>query len=335
MNQNKPARKDGKRRAAATGADIVAGTAGTAAGLGGSVLLGPPGALLGPAVSSGVRSLLRKVGADRVFIDAREAWIDRELSEAERVRLNTTWNAFISKLASRLEVGEKIRNDGFFDGQRDEDGRSGAADLLEGVLIKARDCYEQRKAERLGELLSFVVTRPHITPGHAHYLLTLAGRLTYQQLLFLGALAEQRQGTPDWTTTGAMTEREVGTVTVLLELGREELLVRSDHRPVQTFTDVNPSQLRTALNGTILVEAMSLTEAEEEDWLEVTDALRRLGTIDVDAGTQSVQVVVPRGSEPDVRRVQINHRTMRFPPMAIGLEDVAQLAADDESPPEK
>ncbi len=250
MGTKQPKRPDTKQRAASAAADVAAGTAGTAAGVGGAVLLGPPGALLGPTVSSGVRKLLAMVGADRAFIEAREDWVERQLSHVERRRLEASWEAFVASLNHRLESGEKIRNDGFFADRRQEDDRSAGADFLEGVLAKARDAYEERKAQRLGELLSFVVTRPDISPGHAHYLLGLGDRLTYQQLLFLGALAtDDRSWLPDWTSTGAMTWREAGTVTVLLELAREELLVRGDHRPVFTFTDVNPSQLRPALKG--------------------------------------------------------------------------------------
>ncbi len=77
---------------------------------------------------------------------------------------------------------------------------------------------------------------------------------------------------------------------------------------------------------------MSLKEAEEEDWLEVTDAIRRLGCMDVDAETEHMETVVPRGSDPQVTRVQIKHQTVHFPPMAIGLNDTA-AGPEDEHPP--
>lgn len=320
----KPRSTNSKQRVASTGADVVAGTAGTAAATGAAVLLGPFALLLGPAVSVAVRRLLEMVGADRVFIEVRDDWIGRQLGTVERDRLNATWSAFVDNLNGRLESGEKIRDDGFFSERREEDNRSPAADLLDGVLVRARDSYEQRKAQRLGELLAFLVTHPDISPGHAHHLLRLTDRLTYQQLLFLGALAQRdRFSLPDWTSTGAMTWRETGTVSVLLELAHEELLVRADHRAVQSFTDINPSQLRPALNGTILVEAMNLEEAEEEDWIEVLDALRRLGTVDVEAAAEHMETVVPTGADPEVKRVRLGHRTVRFPPMATGLSDIA------------
>ena len=51
---------------------------------------------------------------------------------------------------------------------------------------------------------------------------------------------------------------------------------------MSTFSDVNPRQLRTVLNGRLLHEGMRLHEAEEEDWNEVSDELWRLGTLDAD-----------------------------------------------------
>jgi hypothetical protein len=221
----------------------------------------------------------------------------------------------------RLRAGEGLRDDGFFDQPRTEDQRTAAEEVLEGVLSKARDAYEQRKAERIGDLYSFFAVSPDISPPHANYLLELAGRLTYLQLLLLGLFGvEDRSGAPDWTTSGLFTRYEMGLVAAIEELGGLGLIVRDDNKPISTFTDVNPRRLQTVLNGRLLHDAMQLNMAEEEDWEELREALSRLGTVDASEST-TVEGVVPRGEPPDITRVLADHRIVDRPPRVVRLED--------------
>ena len=112
-------------------------------------------------------------------------------------------------------------------------------------------------------------------------------------------------------------------VTALHALGQEELLVRDDHRQIATFTDVNPRQLRAVFNGKLLVEAMELNEAEEEDWNALFDSLRRVGTVDAKGKSTDLHAVVPRGKPADVTRVEIAHRVVDWGvPKTLGVEDL-------------
>ena len=323
---------EGGKKAVETGKELVPALSGSGAALGGAALLGPPGVLLGPVASVGVKRLIERI--DRVFRSAADEFVARQLGPIEGARVARTYNRAVEVIIERLRDGEGLRDDGFFDRVR-EDERTAAADVLEGVLQKARDAYEQRKAERLGDLFAFIATRADISPSHANYLLELADRLTYIQLLLLGIFAqEDRSGLPDWTSTGSFTPQETGLVAAIEDLGRQELVLRDDNRAVSTFSDVNPRQLKTVLNGLLLHEGMGLHEAEEEDWEEVLNELRRLGTLDADEGEARLDMVVPRGEDPSITRVQIGHQVVSRTPPVVRLEAEESAGAEDSEPEE-
>jgi hypothetical protein len=129
--------------------------------------------------------------------------------------------------------------------------------------------------------------------------------------------------------------RDQGFVLEVLELAQLGMLVRTDNQVVTSFVHVNPSVLRTVLDGRLLVEAMDLGSVEEEDWDDMADVLRRLGTVDVNEGTTRVEAVVPPGSPADVHRVLIDQRIVDFSPPPLTLEDVENAEAsqaEDQQP---
>ncbi|MCA1709538.1 MAG: hypothetical protein LC808_42170 [Actinobacteria bacterium] len=314
-----------RQRLRNTGTEITAGVGGTASSMGAVAVLGPWAALLGPVATTALKRLFTRLGVDRVFTDAREEFMAGQLGPREMQRVVAAYDAALRSLGDRLHAGEKLRDDGFFPGDHGASD-SPAHQALEGVLLKARDSYEHRKAERLGELYAWLAVHPEIGPSHGNYLIELAGRLTYVQLLLLGIFAlEDRSGLPDWESTGTFSPLEIGLVAAIEELGRQELVVRDDNKAVATFVDVNPQLLTTVLNGKLLCEAMNLHEAEAEDVEEVNALLVRLGKIESAGGestTTRIDVVVPRGRPPDVQRAKIGHQVVEFQPPTLGLADV-------------
>jgi hypothetical protein len=325
------ARTTRRRKAVEAGSKTTAGVAGAGTGLAATAAFGPLGAFLGPFATTGVERLFTTLGVDRLFVTTAERFAQRQLDQAGRQRLIAAYESALKGIAERLTNGEGIRNDGFFDQPR-ADGRTSAEELLEGLLQKAQDAYEQRKAERLGRLFAFVACDQEITPAHANYLLELADRLTYQQMLFLGFLSmkgEARQkGLTDWDPNGAFTATEIGVVAAILELAAEGLVVRTDNKRIESFVDINPRRLRTAMSGTLLCDAMDLEHADPEGIEEVTQALARLGKIDADIRSNEddpiqlrVDVVVPPGSPPETRRVKIDKQAVRIPKRMLHLPE--------------
>jgi hypothetical protein len=90
---------------------------------------------------------------------------------------------------TRKAQGEAPRDDGFAD---PGDGhRPDSDELLEGVLMQAAASYEQRKVILLGHLFDGIAFDPSVSVAEGHYLLKLADRLTYRQLVALAVLADE------------------------------------------------------------------------------------------------------------------------------------------------
>ena len=87
--------------------------------------------------------------------------------------------------ARESAAGRPIRSDGFFD-QAGPDDLSPAEEILEGVLRTAADEWEQRKVPYIGRIFGAFSFDPSVSPSDASYLLKLADRLTYQQVVLVG-----------------------------------------------------------------------------------------------------------------------------------------------------
>jgi hypothetical protein len=90
--------------------------------------------------------------------------------------------------AERAEHGETPRSDSF---SKSHDGRRPDSDeLLEGVLMYAAASYEERKVVLLGHLYDGIAFDATVSTEEAHYLLKLADRLTYRQLVALATIQD-------------------------------------------------------------------------------------------------------------------------------------------------
>lgn len=111
------------------------------------------------------------------------------------------------------------------------------------------------------------------------------------------------------------------------------MLVRTDNREIATFADVNPALMRTVLDGSLLVQAMDLLRAEPEDWCDLAEVSRRVGTVDVNEGRSRFESVVPPGSPPDQHRVKIGLRVVEMSPRRLTPEALGMHADDSANDP--
>ena len=152
------------------GSELVGATAGGALGLIG----GPAGVAAGAAGGVVVTRVLKHIGAE-----VQQRW----LGPRQRVRAGAAFASAIAEIGRRIDAGERLREDGFFDEGRS--GRSSAEEILEGVLLHASQEYEERKVQYLGRLYASLAFRGDVGAAAANYLLRLANRLTYRQLVML------------------------------------------------------------------------------------------------------------------------------------------------------
>lgn len=300
--------------------DVGGDVFGTAVTITGVALGGPLGAFAGPFASAGFKALARRLlGLEATFANVGQDFEARNPTPLDKRLVESAYIAAVKTLGERLEAGEGLRDDGFFPAEDTAKFDSPAEMALAAVLTAAQDSHDTKKAERLGELFSWIAFHPEIGPSHANFLVELASRMTYTQMLLLGIFSKEdlKPTLPDWQSTGSFTPNEMNLVAQMEGLAREGLIVRADHRIISTFTDINPRQLKTILNGNRLVEAMDLTAAEPADFEEIMRGLQLLGKIAKVEGQDEVReqmdMVVPPGSPPELERVAIAHQVVEVP----------------------
>ena len=153
------------------GADIAGGAIG--GGLG--VITGDPAvaAALGAAgVAAG--NTLRQIGNEIV---------NRILGPQERKRVGAAISGIANNIYSRVNRGDEIRTDGFFD--QKPNGRSDAEEVAESVLLKCQREPEEKKIQYMAHFFSNVAFHPEISVHMAHQLSKHAEQMTYRQFCLL------------------------------------------------------------------------------------------------------------------------------------------------------
>ena len=165
---------DGLRRLLRHALAPVGGAAGSALGLALGAFGIPGGEAIGAVAGSAAGNLLSGLGQD--------IW-DRHLSSREKQRLGTVLGVMVTEIHRRLENGETLRDDGFFENKQGD--RSEAEEVAESVLLKVRSEPEEKKISYMGILFASTAFDPEISVLMAHQLTKAAEGLTYRQFCIL------------------------------------------------------------------------------------------------------------------------------------------------------
>ncbi|MEQ8747365.1 hypothetical protein [Pyruvatibacter sp.] len=172
--------RDDKIRAVIGAGSDIAGTA--VGGALGFLAAGPVGAALGGAGGTLAAHALRGLG---------EEVAERVLGSREKVRVGGALAIAASKIQGRLNHGESLRQDGFF--QPTRNGRSDADEVAESVLLKCQREAEEQKIPYMAFLIANLAFEPEISTGLAHQIVKTAEQLTYRQLCILKIAALNSQ----------------------------------------------------------------------------------------------------------------------------------------------
>lgn len=148
------------------GAGAIGGAVGAAVGLVG----GPVGSVAGAVLGSLVADTLKDV-------------VSRMLSHRERIRVDNATVYISDGIKSNLAAGLSIRQDNFFEG--DTNFSSNGTEILEGVLLKCKAQYQEKKVQLIANLFKNVAFNEAISPQAAYQLLNLADELTYFDLCII------------------------------------------------------------------------------------------------------------------------------------------------------
>ncbi len=156
--------------------DKIAGAA--VGGAIGFLIGGPLGAAAGGPIG---------IATEKLISD----FADRILSEREKIRVGATATYAILKIKSYIDEGQDPRTDGFFDVNGGE--RSDAEEIFEGVLLKAKNDHEEKKAKILGNIFANIAFSRDVSVGEANHFLQIAGNLSYRQMVVISLIARKKQ----------------------------------------------------------------------------------------------------------------------------------------------
>lgn len=163
--------QSGIRRLINTGAEIAGGAVGGALGF---LAGGPVGAAFLGASGAAAAAALKHIG---------EEASKRLLGPREQVRIGGVLAIAAGEISQRLEHGETVRIDGFFD--KKPTGRSDAEEVAESVLLKSQREPEEKKIPYMAHLLAGVAFDSQIGAHMAHQITKAAEQLTYRQLCIM------------------------------------------------------------------------------------------------------------------------------------------------------
>ena len=234
----------------------------------------------------------------QAFQEAGAELEQRLLGPAERARAGAVYLLAVARIKDRLDRGDHPRDDGFF--LTTNAGKVPAEEIVENVLLRARNSPDDRKLPHLAALLEFFAFTNQIGADHARHLLVVAERLTYRQLVAIDVLADKelREALPDWSSSGGLSWPDAGVVLELQDLAAQGLLSRDDRVPIFSFADINPRRLQPLHTGAILREGMALKEIPVPAREALIRELGVLGKIVLPATLESaggIEPAVPDG----------------------------------------
>lgn len=245
------------------GAEITGGIVGGAIGLIG----GPIGSIAGGGLGVLSAQLIQEI-------------IERSLSNRQQIRIAATSTFIFDGIKRRLDNGETIRNDNFF--EKSIYDRSNAEELFEGTLLRCANQFQEKKIIHISKIFEETVFTDIISPETANQLLELANSLTYRKLSlisFYGRRNTDLSGVTlmkdpyTWYSHISLTTNEKMLNQDLYELINSDLLY-NDNTAMFSNNDILPDKITLTKTGQDLFEIMDLKEIDKSYVLNIVSDLK-------------------------------------------------------------
>lgn len=195
---------------------------------------------------------------------------ERLLSSREKVRVGAVLSIAADEIRQRIENGERIRTDSFFD--KKLSGRSDAEEVAESILLKSQREPEEKKIPYMGHLLSSIAFDPQISTHMAHQITKAAEQLTYRQLCILKlAVVKQvfRLRSGDYRGQGSFSKELYQVLYECLDLYHKGF-INFGGKVAFGPTDIAPGEMTVQGLGADLFNLMKLATIPDEDIVPIT-----------------------------------------------------------------
>lgn len=223
------------------------------------------GFLSGPAGAI-IAGILKSIGKDVN---------ERQLSPREDFRVGKVLAIAALEIHQRLEKGESLRDDGFFD--RQPSGRSDAEEITESIMLKCQREPQEKKIEYIGYLLSGIAFDSNLSPDMGHQLIKASEELTYRQLCILKlVVAKAHYGlrNQNYRDHGNFARNLYSVLYECMYLYQKEYITEGDSSHALGLTDIVPSNITVQGIGSDLYNLMKLSSIPDEDIIPIVEVLK-------------------------------------------------------------
>lgn len=142
-------------------------------------------------IKTGISSVGKIPGIGPAIEYLLEDYFSRQLSKLEETRVGEAARYCITKIEGKVAAGASLRKDDRFFAFN-ENYRSPATEIFEGILTKCKNEHEQKKSKYICNIFVNVAFGT-MSAEQVHYILKLAGTMTYRQLCLLKLICENKR----------------------------------------------------------------------------------------------------------------------------------------------
>jgi hypothetical protein len=246
-NENK------SRKLIQTGAETFGAAIGGAIGLIGGPLGAIGGSITGILLSKGLSE-----------------FADRFLSNREQARVGASAGLTIIGVQENIDRGLTLRQDGFFD--YDEINRSKAEELFEGILIKCKNEFEEKKIKFISNIYKNVAFDSSVNPDNANQILNSVQQFSYRQLTILAFVGQNSNNKFSLRVNDFRDDYETISTEIefLLQdfilLDKQGIISRSDNTSMLDTSDVVPGLMKLTQIGLNYFQLLDLNTMSGGDF---------------------------------------------------------------------
>jgi hypothetical protein len=260
------------RSGSALASKIASGVAGTAIG---TLILGPPGALIGAALAPVLEHHLTTLAGE---------FVTRQLGNRQQVRAGAGALLLTSAIHRHLEAGDSLRSDEFQN--PDDTGRRPMDELAEQAVVAMVNSVEERRLPYLANFYASLYFDDSVARTSIATLVSIADSLNFRAMCILNILGrgeiytgkERTEGEAvPWPVTDHVIAKEVFGL-----VGASVVVSKSDdkdyHSAVLGYLEIEPGILRLGAIGRLMFEKMGLAEMPTDlpELLETKESLVRI-----------------------------------------------------------
>lgn len=212
---------------------------------------------------------------DKVMHPIFADFMERLLSTNQKSRIEKVLEDAIYKIASRLEKNDiPSSNEEFW--TEDSNRVSDAKVVLEGILLKARDEYEEKKLPYYSNLIAQMAFDPSWSYQRLNAMIRMFEQLSYRQLQLM-ALAMQKEGidTPQWDMKFKRTPNSFAYYDLFCEVVNLSNLALF-HQPELSITLGLGNKLALSPIGKSMAELMELSTIPQDELKDLDNMITTL-----------------------------------------------------------